>query len=392
MCPSYLATRDEKDSTRGRARVLQELANGTLVKGCRATRPCTKRSTCACRARAARPTARPASTWRPTRPRCCTSATGAGCVRRRTTRSAGCRGWARLAVARAAAGERGAAPAGLCARTAKRLGGIDERRAAAHVRRAARSATGSRATCDRRRRRCCCGWTRSPTTSRPEVGQGRGARAARPPGTPSASPTSRCAAGSPGSRPASSTVPASSCAATLDALAPAHSTRACRSSVWNRRAPRCCAATWPSCCPTTRARHAVAQATRTLAELLAATPGWTAPDLAGVDAVAQPHCHQHAVMGWAPDAQAARARPAPTVTAVGGCCGLAGNFGVERGHYEVSVAVAETALLPAVRARRTTPSCSPTDSPAAPSSSSSRSVHSRPPGATARRTRQDTKE
>ena len=32
MCPSYLATRDEKDSTRGRARVLQELANGTLVK------------------------------------------------------------------------------------------------------------------------------------------------------------------------------------------------------------------------------------------------------------------------------------------------------------------------------------------------------------------------
>ena len=35
MCPSYLATRDEKDSTRGRARVLQELANGTLVGGLR---------------------------------------------------------------------------------------------------------------------------------------------------------------------------------------------------------------------------------------------------------------------------------------------------------------------------------------------------------------------
>ena len=33
MCPSYLATRDEKDSTRGRARVLQEMANGTLVQG-----------------------------------------------------------------------------------------------------------------------------------------------------------------------------------------------------------------------------------------------------------------------------------------------------------------------------------------------------------------------
>jgi Fe-S oxidoreductase len=35
---------------------------------------------------------------------------------------------------------------------------------------------------------------------------------------------------------------------------------------------------------------------------------------------------------------------------LGGCCGLAGNFGVERGHYDLSVAVAEIALLPAVRA------------------------------------------
>ncbi len=33
MCPSFLATRDEKDSTRGRARVLQELVNGSLVSG-----------------------------------------------------------------------------------------------------------------------------------------------------------------------------------------------------------------------------------------------------------------------------------------------------------------------------------------------------------------------
>ena len=33
MCPSYLATRDEKDSTRGRARVLQEMVNGTLGHG-----------------------------------------------------------------------------------------------------------------------------------------------------------------------------------------------------------------------------------------------------------------------------------------------------------------------------------------------------------------------
>ena len=39
------------------------------------------------------------------------------------------------------------------------------------------------------------------------------------------------------------------------------------------------------------------------------------------------------------------------VTTVGGCCGLAGNFGVEEGHYDISVQVAEHDLLPAVRAR-----------------------------------------
>ncbi|MDQ2816218.1 MAG: FAD-binding oxidoreductase, partial [Actinomycetota bacterium] len=72
------------------------------------------------------------------------------------------------------------------------------------------------------------------------------------------------------------------------------------------------------------------------------------PDLTGTRAVAQPHCHQHAVMGWHADS-ALLARAGAEVRAVGGCCGLAGNFGVERGHYDVSAAVAQTALLPAVR-------------------------------------------
>jgi FAD/FMN-containing dehydrogenase/Fe-S oxidoreductase len=92
----------------------------------------------------------------------------------------------------------------------------------------------------------------------------------------------------------------------------------------------------------------VAAATKTLAELLAATDGYRPPPLHDLRAVAQPHCHQHAVMGWSADADLLAAAGA-SVEAVGGCCGLAGNFGVERGHYDVSVAVAETALLPAVR-------------------------------------------
>src|SRR6202034_1352469 len=104
--------------------------------------------------------------------------------------------------------------------------------------------------------------------------------------------------------------------------------------------------------PGDRRAQALSGAVRTLAELLRSTAGWTPPDLSDISgsrsAVAQPHCHHHAVLGWEADAALLREAGA-TVQAVGGCCGLAGNFGVERGHYDVSVAVAETALLPAVR-------------------------------------------
>ncbi len=85
-----------------------------------------------------------------------------------------------------------------------------------------------------------------------------------------------------------------------------------------------------------------------MAELLAATPGWTPPSLDGVRVIAQPHCHHHAVMGWDTDAKLLKSAGA-AVERLGGCCGLAGNFGVERGHYEVSVQVAEQQLLPALR-------------------------------------------
>jgi Fe-S oxidoreductase len=97
------------------------------------------------------------------------------------------------------------------------------------------------------------------------------------------------------------------------------------------------------------AAEQVAAATMTLAELLSATPGWHPPDLTGTRVVAQPHCHHHAVMGWSTDA-ALLATAGADVQRLGGCCGLAGNFGVERGHHDVSVKVAENQLLPAVRA------------------------------------------
>ncbi|MHA7190252.1 FAD-binding and (Fe-S)-binding domain-containing protein [Arthrobacter sp. MDT2-16] len=98
----------------------------------------------------------------------------------------------------------------------------------------------------------------------------------------------------------------------------------------------------------TEAAGAVARSTHTLAEFLRTVPGYEPPSLAGTVVVAQPHCHHHAVMGWSPDA-ALLERAGATVQKLGGCCGLAGNFGVERGHYEVSVQIAEQQLLPAIR-------------------------------------------
>jgi len=101
--------------------------------------------------------------------------------------------------------------------------------------------------------------------------------------------------------------------------------------------------------------HAVAAATHTFAEVLTGKAsvkpkvGWTPPRLDDVTAVVQPHCHQYSVLGFAAD-RALMADLGATVTEASGCCGLAGNWGTERGHYDVSVAVAGNSLLPALAA------------------------------------------
>ncbi|WP_241157615.1 FAD-binding and (Fe-S)-binding domain-containing protein [Schaalia sp. ZJ1691] len=95
--------------------------------------------------------------------------------------------------------------------------------------------------------------------------------------------------------------------------------------------------------------HLVSQATQTLAELLSSVDPSERhlPDLTGVDVVAQPHCHHYSVMGWDAD-QALLESLGARVIRLDGCCGLAGNFGMERGHYDMSVAVASQSLLPAL--------------------------------------------
>ncbi|WP_425245064.1 FAD-binding and (Fe-S)-binding domain-containing protein [Streptomyces sp. NEAU-NA10] len=89
---------------------------------------------------------------------------------------------------------------------------------------------------------------------------------------------------------------------------------------------------------------------RTFAEQLVhhAPDGWRPPRLAR-QATVQTHCHQHAITKFDADEELMRRAHLDADVLDEGCCGLAGNFGFERGHHEVSMAVAEQGVLPAVR-------------------------------------------
>ncbi|WP_236788998.1 FAD-binding and (Fe-S)-binding domain-containing protein [Amycolatopsis sp. GM8] len=91
----------------------------------------------------------------------------------------------------------------------------------------------------------------------------------------------------------------------------------------------------------------LARRTRTFAELLADAE-LPLRDL-DIDAITQVHCHQHAELGFGADEKLMARAGIRNSTMDSGCCGLAGNFGFERGHYDVSVAVAEDRMLPAIR-------------------------------------------
>ncbi|MGA5897085.1 FAD-binding and (Fe-S)-binding domain-containing protein [Streptomyces venetus] len=93
--------------------------------------------------------------------------------------------------------------------------------------------------------------------------------------------------------------------------------------------------------------------TVTLAELLIEhSPGYEPPKVPerSARALAQVHCHQHAVLGWDADRELLRRAGVDAERLEAGCCGLAGNFGFERGHLDVSEACAERVLLPRLRA------------------------------------------
>jgi Fe-S oxidoreductase len=93
---------------------------------------------------------------------------------------------------------------------------------------------------------------------------------------------------------------------------------------------------------------AAASSTYTFAEFLT-KEGWEPPQVGG-EALVQTHCHQHAVLGFDADRALMAAAGINAVVPDSGCCGLAGNFGFERDHYDVSKSIGERVLLPAVRA------------------------------------------
>ncbi|WP_374118969.1 FAD-binding and (Fe-S)-binding domain-containing protein [Streptomyces odontomachi] len=107
----------------------------------------------------------------------------------------------------------------------------------------------------------------------------------------------------------------------------------------------------PELMPDDQDVHRLAGQVRTLAEQLVhhAPPDWR-PPLLDRRATVQTHCHQHAVMRDDADRELLRRAGVDADVLDEGCCGLAGNFGFERGHHEVAMAVGEQGVLPAVRA------------------------------------------
>ena len=96
----------------------------------------------------------------------------------------------------------------------------------------------------------------------------------------------------------------------------------------------------------------LARRTFLLAEFLEKeASAWTppAPRVSG-KALVQFHCHQRALFGIDADRRALEALGVEAEIPDAGCCGMAGSFGFEKSHFDISRAVGERVLFPAVRA------------------------------------------
>jgi Fe-S oxidoreductase len=78
-------------------------------------------------------------------------------------------------------------------------------------------------------------------------------------------------------------------------------------------------------------------------------PAWQPPTMSR-QALVHGHCHQKSIMGTGGEVGLLGRMGIDVTVLDAGCCGMAGGFGYEKEHYEVSMACAERRLLPAVRA------------------------------------------
>ncbi|MCH7653617.1 MAG: anaerobic glycerol-3-phosphate dehydrogenase subunit C, partial [Chloroflexi bacterium] len=64
------------------------------------------------------------------------------------------------------------------------------------------------------------------------------------------------------------------------------------------------------------------------------------------------HCHQKAMVGTGPAMSVLRSLPGCEVSEIpSGCCGMAGSFGMEKEHYDISMSIGEQVLFPSIRAQ-----------------------------------------
>lgn len=87
--------------------------------------------------------------------------------------------------------------------------------------------------------------------------------------------------------------------------------------------------------------------TKSLGEFLMGI-GYAPPNLKR-KAVLHGHCHQKAMWGMSAEQKLLAKMGVEVNLPDSGCCGLAGSFGYEEGHYEISMKIAERVLLPKVR-------------------------------------------
>jgi FAD/FMN-containing dehydrogenase/Fe-S oxidoreductase len=102
--------------------------------------------------------------------------------------------------------------------------------------------------------------------------------------------------------------------------------------------------------PKSERAHLLSQSCYTLAEFMTKKARDYRPPQLKEKAIVHGHCHHKAVMGFDRDAQLFMKLGLDLNILDSGCCGMAGSFGFEPGEkYEVSVGAGEKVLLPAVR-------------------------------------------